>query len=44
VLNYLGGGFMALLRETGHADRAVQTALDLQAMIAEFNRPRQILD
>jgi class 3 adenylate cyclase len=43
VLNYLGGGFMALLRETGHADRAVQTALDLQAKIAEFNRPRQLL-
>jgi class 3 adenylate cyclase len=43
VVTYLGGGFVALLREAGHADRAVDAALDLRATIAEFNRPRTIL-
>jgi serine/threonine protein kinase/class 3 adenylate cyclase len=43
VTGYPGGGFMALLRETSHAERAVHAALDLLAVIDEFNRPRTIL-
>jgi serine/threonine protein kinase/class 3 adenylate cyclase len=43
VTGYLGGGFMALFRETSHAERSVHAALDLLAVIAEFNRPRTIL-
>jgi serine/threonine protein kinase/class 3 adenylate cyclase len=43
VVTYLGGGFLALLREAGHAERAVDAALELRATIAEFNRPRTIL-
>jgi class 3 adenylate cyclase len=44
VLTYLGGGFMALLRETGHAERAVEAALELRETMADFNRPRDALD
>ncbi|MBI1914693.1 MAG: protein kinase [Planctomycetes bacterium] len=43
VTAYLGGGFMALLREAGHAERAVSGALDLLQVLEEFNRPRDIL-
>jgi class 3 adenylate cyclase/tRNA A-37 threonylcarbamoyl transferase component Bud32 len=43
VTAYLGGGFMALVREAGHAERAVNVALDLLAVCSEFNRPRLIL-
>jgi class 3 adenylate cyclase/predicted Ser/Thr protein kinase len=43
VTAYLGGGFMALLRGTGHAWRAVDVALELLAVVEEFNRPRAVL-
>lgn len=43
VTAYLGGGFMALVRGPGHAWRAVDAALDLLAVVEEFNRPREIL-
>jgi class 3 adenylate cyclase/tetratricopeptide (TPR) repeat protein len=43
IVEYLGGGFMALFREPGHAERGVQAALDLVAKMAEFNRPRELL-
>ncbi len=43
VLAYFGDGFLAILRQARHADRAVQTALDLVAAMQECNRPRQIL-
>jgi serine/threonine protein kinase/class 3 adenylate cyclase len=43
VTGYLGGGFMALFRETSHAERSVHAAIDLLAVISEFNRPRTIL-
>src|SRR5262252_7416441 len=39
----LGGGFMALLRHTGHAERAVRAALELLQVVSEFNRPREVL-
>jgi adenylate cyclase len=39
----LGGGFMALLRHAGHAERAVQAALELLQVVGEFNRPREVL-
>ncbi len=40
---HLGGGFMALVRNTDHAERAVHAALDLLQVASEFNRPRVIL-
>jgi class 3 adenylate cyclase len=43
VTGYLGGGFMALFRESSHAERSVHASLDLLAVSAEFNRPRTIL-
>jgi serine/threonine protein kinase/class 3 adenylate cyclase/tetratricopeptide (TPR) repeat protein len=43
VTAYLGGGFMALLRGPGHAWRAVDVALELIAVVEEFNRPRAVL-
>lgn len=43
VTSYLGGGFMALVRGVDHAGRAVQAALDLIAVVEEFNRPRAVL-
>ncbi len=43
VLTYLGDGFLAILRQAHHAERAVQAALDLFAAVQECNRPRQIL-
>ena len=43
VTAYLGGGFMALVLGAGHADRAVDAALDLFRVIEQFNRPREVL-
>jgi class 3 adenylate cyclase len=43
VNQYLGDGFMALVREGGHARRAVAGALDLLAALERFNRPRRVL-
>jgi class 3 adenylate cyclase len=43
VTSYLGGGFMALVRGPGHAIRAVDAALELIAVVDEFNRPREVL-
>jgi class 3 adenylate cyclase/predicted Ser/Thr protein kinase len=43
VTTYFGDGFMALLREGKHAERAVGAALDLMAALQEFDRPRQLL-
>jgi adenylate cyclase len=43
VTTYLGGGFMALVRGSGHAWRAVDVALELMAVVEEFNRPRAVL-
>jgi class 3 adenylate cyclase/Tfp pilus assembly protein PilF len=43
VTAYLGDGFMALLRGTDHASRAVSAALDLMESLDEFNRPRIVL-
>lgn len=43
VTAYLGDGFMALLRGTNHAKRAVAAALDLDAAMGAFNRPREVL-
>jgi serine/threonine protein kinase/class 3 adenylate cyclase len=44
VTAYLGGGFMALLREAGHAERAVDMALDLLKISGTYNLPREVLD
>src|SRR5262249_37939491 len=43
VTTYLGGGFMALAREPGHAERALRAALALGAAVEEFNSPRAVL-
>jgi class 3 adenylate cyclase len=43
VTAYLGGGFMALVRGSGHAQRAVEAALGLSAVMDEFNHPRAVL-
>jgi class 3 adenylate cyclase len=43
VTAYLGDGFMAMVREAEHAQRAVLAALELEASIREFNRPREVL-
>jgi serine/threonine protein kinase/class 3 adenylate cyclase len=43
ITSLLGGGFMAVLRGFHHAERAVQAALDLFAVVDEFNRPRAVL-
>jgi class 3 adenylate cyclase len=43
ILTYLGGGFFALARGPRHAERAVQAALDMIAVVEEFNRPRAVL-
>jgi tetratricopeptide (TPR) repeat protein len=43
VIAYRGGGLMALVRDTRHAERAVEVALDLVAALEEFNRPRAVL-
>ena len=43
VNQYLGDGFMALVRDANHAERAVNAALELVNALREFNRPREIL-
>jgi class 3 adenylate cyclase/uncharacterized protein HemY len=43
VTQYLGDGFMALVRDANHAERAVNAALDLVSALREFNPPREIL-
>jgi adenylate cyclase len=43
VLNYFGDGFLAILRQARHAERAVQAALDLMQAVRDFNRPREVL-
>jgi class 3 adenylate cyclase/predicted Ser/Thr protein kinase len=43
VVTYFGDGFLALLRDDRHAERAVEAALDLTEGLREFNRPRRIL-
>jgi class 3 adenylate cyclase/tetratricopeptide (TPR) repeat protein len=43
ILTHLGGGFMALARGSGHAARAVDAALDMIAVVDEFNSPRTVL-
>jgi class 3 adenylate cyclase/predicted Ser/Thr protein kinase len=44
VVAYRGGGLMALVRESRHAERGVEAALDLVAALEEFNRPREVLE
>jgi adenylate cyclase len=43
VTAYLGDGFMALVRGTDNAWRAVQSALDLGEALSAFNQPRDTL-
>jgi serine/threonine protein kinase/class 3 adenylate cyclase/Flp pilus assembly protein TadD len=43
VIAYRGNGLMGLTRDERHAERAVLAALDLQAALEAFNRPRQVL-
>jgi class 3 adenylate cyclase/predicted Ser/Thr protein kinase/Tfp pilus assembly protein PilF len=43
VVANLGGGFLALVRGPGHADRAVSAAVELLAVVEAFNRPRAVL-
>jgi class 3 adenylate cyclase/Flp pilus assembly protein TadD len=43
VTEYLGDGFMALVRGPNHADRSVAAALDLMEALDSFNRPRVLL-
>jgi class 3 adenylate cyclase len=40
---YLGDGFMALVRDKDHAVRALSAALELRVTLEEFNRPRKVL-
>jgi class 3 adenylate cyclase/uncharacterized protein HemY len=44
VSTFRGDGFLALLRGTDHAVRAVAAGLDLFQAIEEFNEPRAVLD
>ena len=43
INQYLGDGFMALVRDKDHARRAVAGALEMHSVIAAFNRPRRLL-
>ena len=43
VTCYLGGGFMALVRDADHAGRAVRAALDMLRVVEAFNQPRAVL-
>jgi class 3 adenylate cyclase len=43
VNQYLGDGFMALVRERDHARRAVAGGLELLRVLEQFNRPRRVL-
>ena len=40
---YLGDGFMAVVRGEDHAVRSVQAALELLQALTRFNRPRHVL-
>jgi class 3 adenylate cyclase len=44
IAGFVAGGFLALFRESRHAERAVNAALDLMTALEEFNRPRVILN
>jgi class 3 adenylate cyclase len=44
ICGYRGDGFMALARGRDHARRAVRAALKLFAALADFNRPRELLE
>jgi class 3 adenylate cyclase/predicted negative regulator of RcsB-dependent stress response len=44
VTQFLGDGFMSLVRGAHHARRAVEAALGLVQTLAEFNRPRKVLN
>lgn len=44
ISQYLGDGFMAVVRDADHAARAVAGALEMQAVVAAFNRPRRLLE
>lgn len=43
VNQYLGDGFMALVRGDDHARRAVAAGLDMHETLTAFNRPRRVL-
>jgi adenylate cyclase len=43
ITAHLGGGFMALARDADHAGRAIEAALDMLQVAAEFNKPREVL-
>lgn len=43
VNQYLGDGFMALVRGRDHAQRAIAGALDVLRALKAFNRPRRVL-
>jgi class 3 adenylate cyclase/predicted negative regulator of RcsB-dependent stress response len=43
VTTYRGNGLMGLVRDSRHAERGVQAALDLVAALEEFNHPRRLL-
>lgn len=43
VNQYLGDGFMALVRGRDHARRAVRGGLDVLVALRAFNRPRKVL-
>jgi adenylate cyclase len=43
VNQYLGDGFMAIVRGERHAPRAVAAGLDLVETVRAFNRPRDLL-
>ena len=44
VLQYLGDGFMAIVRGEDHAARAIEAALGIAEVLHEFNAPRGLLD
>ncbi|MCI0559612.1 MAG: tetratricopeptide repeat protein, partial [Nitrososphaera sp.] len=44
VNTYLGDSFIAVLRGANHAQHAVEAGLDLATALADFNRPRRVLD
>src|SRR5262249_45208276 len=44
LIIHVGDGFLAIVRDTHHAEQAVHTALDLLASLGEFNRSRDVLD
>ncbi len=44
VNQYLGDGFMAIVRGADHPDRAVRASLAIMEAIREFNSPRKVLE